>query len=599
MSTKITYQDKVAIQNDPEISDENKVTDEDMNNIKNAVNDNADELDETKKIAEENKGKIEEIENYNSTELTEKLKTIEQKNTEQDTSISQNATDISNLKQKDIEKDEEIEGLKAKDNELNTTIIDLKDKAGNKLSLEIDPVNYIMTLKLLNQDDVELDTKTIDFPLESVVVNGRYEDGNVVLTLQNETEITIPIGEIINGLVSQETFDNAVKELQGKIDECVKTTDFQESQSAQDQRIEALENDVKKKIEEYITLIEKSCNTVSGNGEDVTLSNTVDSRFKKFEVGGNSWQETREGYNLFPPTLQNGDTQIIQSHCKISLDNDEFIFSATGSDAYFGGVLSAGQAYQNNFGVKIDVKEKTKVSFLLTNTEFTKNYISAFNDENISVGLNPYSSNKGTYTVPKGASYIILRIGVPNSVAGTTYKTKVMIYEGTEEKPYEQHGTAPSSEFPSPIKNCVDNINTKVTDGGEQQSKTFPLEEGQSLCRKNDTEYDYLSDEGIVKVLEQTDDTGTKTIEESFTVKEKPEIIPYTEEQQKAYNEIMELISYEDTTHVFSEDEISPIFDVTAYAKGTNTVQEQTVQLEPTSEPPSYEEPSFEEGEVE
>ena len=38
--------------------------------------------------------------------------------------------------------------------------------------------------------------------------------------------------------------------------------------------------------------------TIKGNGENITLNGTSDARFKKFEISGNSWQETREGYNL-------------------------------------------------------------------------------------------------------------------------------------------------------------------------------------------------------------------------------------------------------------------------------------------------------------
>lgn len=48
MANKITYKDKVAIQNDTSIADENKVTDDDMNEIKRVVNTNADEQNELK-----------------------------------------------------------------------------------------------------------------------------------------------------------------------------------------------------------------------------------------------------------------------------------------------------------------------------------------------------------------------------------------------------------------------------------------------------------------------------------------------------------------------------------------------------------------------
>ena len=43
--SKITYDDKVALNENPEIADINKVTDDDMNEIKQVVNDNANTLD--------------------------------------------------------------------------------------------------------------------------------------------------------------------------------------------------------------------------------------------------------------------------------------------------------------------------------------------------------------------------------------------------------------------------------------------------------------------------------------------------------------------------------------------------------------------------
>ena len=75
-----------------------------------------------------------------------------------------------------------------------------------------------------------------------------------------------------------------------------------------------------------------------------------------------------------------------------------------------------------------------------------------------------------------------------------------------------------------------------------------------------------------------------------------PTELDLTEEQKTALKQ--QLNSYEGMTYIYSEDEISPIFDVTAYAKITNAVQEQ-VSSEPTLEPPTYEEPIYEEPSME
>ena len=57
MIKKIEYEDKVAIQNDESVAEINKVTDTDMNEIKQAVNNNADELEQKSKHNRQQKRK--------------------------------------------------------------------------------------------------------------------------------------------------------------------------------------------------------------------------------------------------------------------------------------------------------------------------------------------------------------------------------------------------------------------------------------------------------------------------------------------------------------------------------------------------------------
>lgn len=83
MIKKIGYEDKVAIQNDESVAEINKVTDTDMNEIKQVINNNADEL----KQAQENI--------QNSTESIEQLK---EKDTTQDELIEQLQAENTKLK---------------------------------------------------------------------------------------------------------------------------------------------------------------------------------------------------------------------------------------------------------------------------------------------------------------------------------------------------------------------------------------------------------------------------------------------------------------------------------------------------------------------
>lgn len=83
-------------------------------------------------------------------------------------------------------------------------------KYGYSIALSLNTTDYKLTLTLKDQDGTTLSTKTVDFPIESVVVNGSYDSTNqkIVLTLQNGNTIDIPVGDLISGLQSEITSTN-------------------------------------------------------------------------------------------------------------------------------------------------------------------------------------------------------------------------------------------------------------------------------------------------------------------------------------------------------------------------------------------------------
>ena len=82
--------------------------------------------------------------------------------------------------------------------EINTAL------QGLGASLSLNNEDYKITLK--NADGTVL--STIDLPLETVVVDGSYENGNITLTLKNGNTIVFPIDALVNGLVSSSTTIN-------------------------------------------------------------------------------------------------------------------------------------------------------------------------------------------------------------------------------------------------------------------------------------------------------------------------------------------------------------------------------------------------------
>lgn len=83
-------------------------------------------------------------------------------------------------------------------------------KYGSTIDLSMDSTTYVLTLSLKDQDGTVLNTKTVDLPIESVVVNGRYDSANkkIVLTLQSGSTIDVPVGDLIAGLQTEITSVN-------------------------------------------------------------------------------------------------------------------------------------------------------------------------------------------------------------------------------------------------------------------------------------------------------------------------------------------------------------------------------------------------------
>lgn len=84
-------------------------------------------------------------------------------------------------------------------------------KYGASIAVSINTTDYKVTTTLKDQDGNTLGTaQVIDLPLESVVVNGSYDNTNkkIVLTLQNGNTVDIPVGDLVAGLQTEITSSN-------------------------------------------------------------------------------------------------------------------------------------------------------------------------------------------------------------------------------------------------------------------------------------------------------------------------------------------------------------------------------------------------------
>lgn len=84
-------------------------------------------------------------------------------------------------------------------------------KYAASLSFSINTSTFVMTAQLVDQNGDNLgDAQTIDLPLESVVVNGSYDNTSkkVVLTLQNGNTIEFSVADLVAGLQTELSASN-------------------------------------------------------------------------------------------------------------------------------------------------------------------------------------------------------------------------------------------------------------------------------------------------------------------------------------------------------------------------------------------------------
>lgn len=94
------------------------------------------------------------------------------------------------------------------------------DKNGNdittfyahNLSFSIDSSTYVLTIKMYDGNGDTLISQNVDLPLETVVVNGSYneETKEVVLTLQNGSTISFSVADLVDGLASQAALNDEI-----------------------------------------------------------------------------------------------------------------------------------------------------------------------------------------------------------------------------------------------------------------------------------------------------------------------------------------------------------------------------------------------------
>lgn len=79
----------------------------------------------------------------------------------------------------------------------------LKSAAVANVEMYLDQTNYVLSLVARNANNETISSSSVDFPVESMVVNARFDEATkeLILVLKNGNETRVPIGDIVSGLI--------------------------------------------------------------------------------------------------------------------------------------------------------------------------------------------------------------------------------------------------------------------------------------------------------------------------------------------------------------------------------------------------------------
>lgn len=236
-------------------------------------------------------------------------------------------------------------------------------------------------------------------------------------------------------------------------------SDLQQENASKTEQIEQLKSE-NEELKQLNQMQENWIPKGEVEGEYLSIKDSTRYPFKKLEISGNSWQEKREGYNIF-----NINNNYLAGQT-VNLAGVDITFNTDGS------ITLNGTAKENDlYIVNQDYQIKPTKDFYLVfehlgGTISTTNYTTFTCTEvtdsgniytnNVPLGNSGTNTSKITYN--NADHYDGWRLYVQKNCVFTNYKIRVWVsYKDTTE--FEQYGAMPSLDYPSQIRNCGDNGN--------------------------------------------------------------------------------------------------------------------------------------------
>ena len=215
----------------------------------------------------------------------------------------------------------------------------------------------------------------------------------------------------------------------------------------QDNKIIELQNE-KAELEKELKEAQEDFyqNSIRGqaSGEYIHVEDSNNCR-AKIGISGNSEQETREGYNLLD--FKETNTAITKNGLNYKKNSD-------GSIEVSGTTNKAGDyTMANKYTFKAG---KTYTVMANVTAQNPPIFYFKFNSANGGV-KNVSNGSKTTITIKEDEELNLMWSQGVNSTVN--FKAYILLYEGTEDKPYEQYGASPSPNYQSEVKSVGSNVN--------------------------------------------------------------------------------------------------------------------------------------------
>ena len=288
------------------------------------------------------------------------------------------------IKMKDIQNKYKFKifcaGYEYDDTELRNEISQraLISEAGRYVELELNPNTYVLTAKLKDKNNNVISTSTpIDLPLESMIVDCDYDatTKSLIITLQNGNTTSIPLGDLISGLATEEDLE----EVDAKVD-------------ANIEKISDLENE----LNQYKTIY-NVLPKVEDEGEAFTLNDTGNATLKMDLKGNSSQDGTSTPSSPIAINVVSGDNEI--NICGKNLFNGE---TELGTFSNTNGEKTASTNTRRSVN-KIPVKPNQQYVFSQNGTAFAVR-IYYYQENETFISTEAYTN--GIITTPNNCYYV-------------------------------------------------------------------------------------------------------------------------------------------------------------------------------------------------